>query len=145
MAQKLKRKRTEITRPRKVFFFLTNNLSSTNVVKAARINEVKEEGISAIDCDEESEPDGRGTSDIVDQDEDNIHTDEDSVKLKGASEMQDPSLLTNHRLVGNERKPPDGEELRTMREASDLFKSSSFKLQVCQFFFSSLNCELIRY
>jgi len=28
-------------------------------------------------------------------------------------------------------KPPTGEELRAIKDASDLFKSSSFKLQVC--------------
>jgi U3 small nucleolar RNA-associated protein 22 len=29
------------------------------------------------------------------------------------------------------KQPPTGEELRAIRDASDLFKSSSFKLQVC--------------
>lgn len=29
------------------------------------------------------------------------------------------------------KQPPTGEELRAIKDASDLFRSSSFKLQVC--------------
>lgn len=29
------------------------------------------------------------------------------------------------------KKPPTGEELRAIKDATDLFRSSSFKLQVC--------------
>jgi len=33
--------------------------------------------------------------------------------------------------IGKPTKPPTGEELRVIKDATDLFKSNSFKLQVC--------------
>jgi U3 small nucleolar RNA-associated protein 22 len=39
-----------------------------------------------------------------------------------------------------ERKPPTGEELRAIKDATDLFRSSSFKLQVSLWNPSLFNC-----
>lgn len=42
-----------------------------------------------------------------------------------------PSILQNHgEGSGKPNKPPTGEELRVIKDAADLFRSSSFKLQV---------------
>ena len=38
------------------------------------------------------------------------------------------------------RKPPTGEELRAIKDAADLFQSSSFKLQVSPYSPSPFNC-----
>lgn len=130
MAQKLKRKRTEIAGPRKVCYSLTNNLTIYEYVffKAARIKEFDE---SIIDHGEKSEFDDTGfnASEVMDEDEDSVQAaDKDSEEWTGDGGTH--KLMNCQLSENNERRPPVGGELRTIREASDLFKSSSFKLQV---------------
>jgi len=131
MAQKLKRKRTEIAGPRKVCNPLTSLTANEYVVvKAARIRKFDEN----IDHDERSEFDDTRlrASEIIDEDSDQA-ADKDSEEWTGDGGTQAPIPLksVNCQLSeDNERRPPVGGELRTIREASDLFKSSSFKLQV---------------
>jgi hypothetical protein len=135
MAQKLKRKRTEIAEPRKVCYSLTNTLTVDEyvLVKAARIKKFDED---IIDHDEKSEFGDTPfhASEVMDEDEDSVQAaDKDSEEWTGDGGTQTsiPIKLMNCQLSeNNERRPPVGAELRTIREASDLFKSSSFKLQV---------------
>jgi len=134
MAQKLKRKRTEIAGPRKVCYSLTSLTAIEYVVvKAARTKKFDE---NIIDHGEQSEFDDSRlrASEITDEDEDSDQAaDKDSEEWTGDGGTQAPIPFkpVNCQLSeDNERRPPVGGELRTIREASDLFKSSSFKLQV---------------
>lgn len=45
-------------------------------------------------------------------------------------EVKDQSKGEGHQPGTKPKKPPTGEELRTIKDATDLFRSSSFKLQV---------------
>lgn len=61
-----------------------------------------------------------------------MEEDDDQGEWKGISGSKE----SNGTVLGDShggtklKKPPTGEELRTIKDASDLFKSSSFKLQV---------------
>lgn len=58
--------------------------------------------------------------------------DDNSIERSQVDETIDPNDHTNT----TSRKPLMGEELRMLKDAGDLYQSSSFKLQVCSFFFS---------
>lgn len=45
-------------------------------------------------------------------------------------DMKDQSMGEGHQPGTKPKKPPTGEELRTIKDATELFRSSSFKLQV---------------
>ena len=49
----------------------------------------------------------------------------------GVTGNNEISMVEDSHSGTKPNKPPTGEELRTIKDASDLFKSSSFKLQVC--------------
>jgi hypothetical protein len=46
------------------------------------------------------------------------------------ADAKDQSAAQGHQPGTKPKKPPTGEELRTIKDATDLFRSSSFKLQV---------------
>jgi U3 small nucleolar RNA-associated protein 22 len=51
-------------------------------------------------------------------------------------EVQTVNPARNEPSSSKTKKPPTGEELRAIREATDLYRSSSFKLQVCSMILS---------
>lgn len=55
---------------------------------------------------------------------------EDDGEWKGIGANAE-TLPDEHFTGKKSNKPPTGEELRAIKDASDLFKSGSFKLQVC--------------
>lgn len=57
----------------------------------------------------------------------------------GISGSKDTGSVDDSHSGTKPKKPPTGEELRTIKDASDLFKSSSFKLQVCTLVFTTLS------
>lgn len=62
-----------------------------------------------------------------------VEQEEDEEEWKGIG--GDAATLPEEHFSGKKSsKPPTGEELRAIKDASDLFKSSSFKLQVRNLF-----------
>ncbi len=77
------------------------------------------------DSDEESNLGLDGTDD---DDKEDVNSDDEKDEEWGGIE---PTGATEggHTSKGKPKKPPTGVEVRGMKEAADLFKSTSFKLQ----------------
>ena len=54
----------------------------------------------------------------------------------GGEQAAAETTTYEHRTGTNPKKPLTGHELRAIKDATDLFKSGSFKLQVCMLFIS---------
>lgn len=50
--------------------------------------------------------------------------------IASGEEEDGPEIIAPHRTSENVNKPPTRDELRSIKEASDLFKSSAFKFAV---------------
>lgn len=50
--------------------------------------------------------------------------------ISGGEQAAAEATTYEHRTGTKPKKPPTGHELRAIKDATDLFKSSSFKLQV---------------
>ena len=61
-----------------------------------------------------------------DADEEDVGSDDD--EWRGIA--SDPTSQDEHRSGTKPHKPPTGEEIRVIKDATDLFRSTSFKLQV---------------
>ena len=65
-------------------------------------------------------------------------TEEEWFGLANGHDLDVPSVNTadgETRSGTKLKKPPTGEELRAIKDATDLYRSSSFKLQVCWLFY----------
>jgi hypothetical protein len=74
------------------------------------------------------------------QSNDSMHEEEYEEEWGGISGEQVATEATTyeHRTGTKPKKPPTGYELRAIKDATDLFKSGSFKLQVCEWLFLSV-------
>ena len=57
-------------------------------------------------------------------------TEIDDEQAAFTDDQSPPPTLTGH-AAANLSRPPTGEQLRNIKDAADLFRSTSFKLQVC--------------
>lgn len=78
-----------------------------------------EDGVASVDEDMKSASESDGSADGDEEDEWN--------GLNSASGEAEDGKHTGTKP----KKPPTGEELRNIKDATDLYRSSSFKLQVC--------------
>jgi len=124
MAQSLKRKRNENFEPRKVRFpgeLLVSRNDARD--KNSRSSHSREDGTRTDEEDAES------NAAISEQEDELIGEDEEDWEGLGAGPAAIPTA-SDPGIRNKDKKLPTGEELRTIKDASDLFKSSSFKLQV---------------
>ncbi|KAF9531369.1 Nrap protein [Crepidotus variabilis] len=113
MAQNLKRKRAEISTPR----------------KTARADEDSTANVSILEDTGATEEEREEVDDVEDFDHQK-EQDENEAEWTGIAGNA-PFFSTLARPEGaTPKKAPTGEELRAIKDASDLFKSSSFKLQI---------------
>ncbi|KAF8965448.1 Nrap protein [Flammula alnicola] len=106
MVQNLKRKREDISLPRK----------AQRVQRGDNVD---------IDNGEGSDAGSEGSGDMSEMEEGEYQ--QEWGGIEGAKEV----FLAEGQHSGTKpKKPPTGEELRAIKDASDLFKSSSFKLQI---------------
>lgn len=74
--------------------------------------------------------DSEGGDEHSDEEMNAMDEGEDGEEWKGIGSNAE-TLPDEHFTGKKSNKPPTGEELRAIKDASDLFKSGSFKLQVC--------------
>ena len=68
-----------------------------------------------------------------------VSGDEGEEEWGGLGDEDEPASTAHNKPSSSKsKKPPTGEELRAIRDATDLYRSSSFKLQVCS---RILTCE----
>lgn len=71
---------------------------------------------------------GNSEDDVNAQSEDGLEEEWGGIRDPGPG---DTETAAESQRGTKPKKPPTGEELRAIKDATDLFKSSSFKLQVC--------------
>lgn len=131
MSSNLKRKRGKEAGPRKVS---TASSISPKSISSLQTQTVEDE-LSGPELEIHVVEDGP-TDKVEDDEEDGMDTDGDEESGEG----EWGGLDDNEEAAGDgyqhgtkPRKPPTGEELRVIKDATDLFRSSSFKLQVHSF------------
>lgn len=87
--------------------------------------------------DEASVGDERSDSDDLIHEED--QREDEWGGISGEQVAASEATTYEHRTGTKPKKPPTGHELRAIKDATDLFKSGSFKLQVRMLFISPLN------
>ena len=92
--------------------------------------------------DEASVGDEQSDSDDLMHEEDQHEEEEEWGGISGEQAAVEATTY-EHRTGTKPKKPLTGHELRAIKDATDLFKSGSFKLQVCMVFFISLGLMLI--
>ncbi|TFY65726.1 hypothetical protein EVG20_g5372 [Dentipellis fragilis] len=115
MAQDLKRKRA--------------NEADARGVKKRQLSEEPDDEIVDHEGDdaESAGASGSGDDEPMDAEEDLGGEDEEWGGIDAVEEVEGKE---NHRAGGKPKKPPTGEEVRSIKEATELFRSSSFKLQI---------------
>jgi U3 small nucleolar RNA-associated protein 22 len=74
-----------------------------------------------------------------DSEDDDMPSDNDDEMGQDWQGIAQPSPPIQPQSSSKPFKPPTGEELRTIKDASSLFRSNSFKLQVCSIYDSPLH------
>ncbi|KAA1477008.1 Nrap protein [Dentipellis sp. KUC8613] len=114
MAQDLKRKRAKE--------------ADARGIKKRQLSEEPEDEVMDHEGDDVESAGASGSGDDEPMDaEDGDGEDEDWGGIDGTEEVE---AEESHHAGGKPKKPPTGEEVRSIKEATELFRSSSFKLQI---------------
>jgi hypothetical protein len=126
---KRKRRRPSENASKKVRLQPSNNLKLTHhLPRKIRDYEDGPDDLAVVSSDDEVQ--ARDVDQTMNSDDDAVSALCDNDEWEGiASPSNDHTSVEVHGHGTKPQKPPTGEELRVIKDATDLFRSSSFKLQ----------------